>query len=296
MLSGTNTGVGGMYARAGAESNPADTGRSFGQQLSGAELSQRTRYAPPGNAREENLLGPLANDTNNAKYPSHANFDASQPVKYDVPSEYKENFQNKAALRKAISDETGPVMRVDTIGQDEVDYLAAMKSQGELADFDRYVNSMIDPRQPGNLKWLMEIYPQFVDRRIRQVHTDYEFALRNQLIDSWGVNTFDDLHFKYLVDQGKIEGPSLQREANQFADDRYASGFLSPAQWLGAGDNRPEGLRLPFASAKTGKKPDDPSDWELNNSAQPLGKGRRTADLARGMQSTRQPAAARRFG
>ena len=44
MLSGTNTGVGGMYARAGAESNPADTGRSFGQQLSGAELSQRTRY------------------------------------------------------------------------------------------------------------------------------------------------------------------------------------------------------------------------------------------------------------
>jgi hypothetical protein len=52
---------------------------------------------------------------------------------------------------------------------------------------------MIDPRQPGNLKWLMEIYPQFVDRRIKQVHTDYEFALRNQLIDSWGVNTFDDL-------------------------------------------------------------------------------------------------------
>ena len=282
MLSGTNTGVGGMYARAGAESNPADTGRSFGQQLSGAELAQRTRYAPPGNAAPEQLLYGQSADP--AKYPSHANLDASQPVKYDVPSEYKENFQNKAALRKAISDETGPVLRVDNIGQDEVDYLAAMKSQGELADFDRYVNSMIDPRQPGNLKWLMEIYPQFVDRRIRQVHTDYEFALRNQLIDSWGVNTFDDLHFKYLVDQGKIEGPSLKREPNQFADDRYASGFLSPAQWLGAGDNRPTGLRLPFASAKTGKMPNDPDDWALNNAGQPLGRNRRTTDLARGMQ------------
>jgi len=32
------------------------------------------------------------------------------------------------------------VQRVDTVGQDEVEYLAAMKSQGELADFDRYVN------------------------------------------------------------------------------------------------------------------------------------------------------------
>jgi hypothetical protein len=276
MLSGMNTGAMGLYNRAGGESNPADTGRGFGQQLSGAELSARTRYAPPGNARPEEMLegGPA---------PKHVNLDATQPVKYDVPSEYKENFQNKAAVRAAIKAETKQdVVRVDTIGEDEVAYLSAMKSQGELADFDRYVNSMIDPRQPGNLKWLMEIYPQFVDRRIKQVHTDYEFALRNQLIDSWGVNTFDDLHFKYLVDQGKIDGPELRRP--NFVDDTYADGFLSPARWLGAGDNRPMGLRLPFASAKTGKKPADPSLWELDNENQPLGNNRRTADLARGMQ------------
>jgi hypothetical protein len=267
-----------MYARAGAESNPAETGRSFGTQLSAAELSARTRYAPPSNALPEQML-------NGADKPSHANLDATQPVKYDVPSEYKENFQNKAAVRAAIQAETKQaVVRVDNIGDDEVAYLSAMKSQGELADFDRYVNSMIDPRQPGNLKWLMEIYPQFVDRRIKQVHTDYEFALRNQLIDSWGVNTFDDLHFKYLVDQGKIEGPELRRE-NFALDDSYADGFLSPAKWLGAGDNRKRGLRLPFASAKTGKMPaGGPDEWELNNFDQPLGVNRKTADLAKGMQ------------
>ena len=268
-----------MYARAGAESNPAETGRSFGTQLSAAELSARTRYAPPSDARPEvPLRGP--NDL-----PSTVNLDATQPVKYDVPSYEKENFVNKAAVRDGIKAETGKdVIRVDNIGDDEVAYLAAMKSQGELADFDRYVNSMIDPRQPGNLKWLMEIYPQFVDRRIKQVHTDYEFALRNQLIDSWGVNTFDDLHFKYLVDQGKIEGPQLRRD-NFAKDDDYAAGFLSPANWLGAGDNRPDGLRLPFASAKTGKKPaGGPQSWELNNKKQPLGRGRGTADLAAGMQ------------
>ena len=62
----------------------------------------------------------------------------------------------------------------------------------------------MDPRKPGNLKWLMEVYPDYVSRRIGQVHTDYEFALRNQMIDSWGINTFDDLHFKYLVDQGIV--------------------------------------------------------------------------------------------
>lgn len=280
--SGTGTGVGAMYNRAGPEANPADTGRAFGNALTDLELSHRTRYADPSAGRPE-FMHPNAQGTP----PDHVNLSATQPVKYDVPTQYKENFVNKAALRDAIAKETKKdVIRVDAIGDDEVEYLAQMKAQGELADFDRYVNTMIDPRQPGNLKWLMEIYPQFVDRRLKQVHTDYEFALRNQLIDSWGVNTFDDLHFKYLVDQGKIDGPELRRQ--YFADDIYAPGFLSPAHFLGVGDNKENGLRLPFASAKTGAKPaNGPEDWSISNVNAPLGTGRTTAELAVGMQRNR---------
>ena len=277
-----------MYARAGAASNPADTGRAFGQYLTDTELNARTHYAAPSKGRGEeiaNLNGSVRPDVNLSE---------SQPVKYDVPSQYKENFENKKAVRDAINAQEigrdGPpnVIRTDPIGDDEVQYLSAMKAQGELADFDRYVNTMIDPRQPGNLKWLMEIYPQFVDRRIQQVHTDYEYALRNQLIDSWGVNTFDDLHFKYLVDQGKIEGPSLMREDNSYADDKYAPSFLSPSHFLGGSDIRPNGgLRLPFASAKIGQQPNNINDWNLDNADAVLGRGRTTKELAQGMQSTK---------
>jgi hypothetical protein len=112
----------------------------------------------------------------------------------------------RQAIRQAAGGEAlgENVIRTDPISDEEVSYLQAMKDQSELADFDKYVNSLVDPRKPGNLKWLMEIYPEFVNRRLSQVHTDYEYALRNQLIDSWGINTFDDLHFKYLVDQNKI--------------------------------------------------------------------------------------------
>ena len=273
-----------MYARAGPETNPANVGRSFGTALTQSELSQRTKFARPTAANEETMLAP------DGVAPRQANLDPSQPVKYDVPSEYKENFKNKAAVREGIKEATGKdVLRVDNIGPDEVEYLAQMKAQGELADFDRYVNSMIDPRQPGNLKWLMEIYPQFVDRRIKQVHTDYEFALRNQLIDSWGVNTFDDLHFKYLVDQGKIDGPELMR-SKPLLDDSYAPGFLSPfnQKFDALGDNRPKGLRLPFASAKTGKMPGGARGqeylYELSNENAPVGNARTTRDLAIGMQ------------
>ena len=274
-----------MYARAGPETNPANVGRSFGTALTQAELSQRTKFARPTNANAETLINMDDRDA-----PRQVNLDPSQPVKYDVPSEYKENFKNKAAVRDGIKAATGKdVLRVDNIGPDEVEYLAQMKAQGELADFDRYVNTMIDPRKPGNLKWLMEIYPQFVDRRIKQVHTDYEYALRNQLIDSWGVNTFDDLHFKYLVDQGKIEGPELIR-SKALLDDSYAPGFLSPfnSTFNALGDNRRKGLRLPFASAKTGKMPGGARDqeylYELSNENAPVGNARSTRALAIGMQ------------
>ena len=101
------------------------------------------------------------------------------------------------------------VLRTDPITEQEVEYLKTMEEQAELADFDRYVQTLINPRKPGNMKFLMEIYPQFVERRIQQAHTDYSYAIRKQMIDQWGVNTFDDLHFLYLMDQGKVGGPAL---------------------------------------------------------------------------------------
>ena len=289
MLTGTGTGVGQLYRNAGPESLPADIGSQFGNRLMQEELVQKMKYTAPTGPREEQLLNPAVR----AQLANTVNLDATQPVKYMVPTPYGEKFKDKAEIRAAINSEPTPagrapnVIRTDPIGDDEVAYLRQMKAQGELADFDRYVNTMIDPRQPGNLKWLMEIYPQFVQRRLSQVHTDYEFALRNQLIDSWGVNTFDDLHFKYLVDQDKITGPTLKRE--KYADSDYAAGFLSPwnMEWAALGDRRPKGLRIPFASAKTGRYSEiDPSRLELSNENQPLGQDRTTKRLARGMHNT----------
>jgi hypothetical protein len=206
------------------------------------------------------------------------------PVKYDVPSHYKEHFQAQEELLQGIEAGTGEkVQRNIAVGEDEVNYLQSMKKQAELADFDRYVHTLIDPRKPGNLKWLMEIYPEYVNRRIQQVHTDYEFALRNQMIDSWGINTFDDLHFKYLVDQGKVDGPRLERRLQ--TADRYAPGLLSP--WTFKHDAAGPSLKLPFASAQIGKRPSDnnPQNWQLSTDDQPMAMaaGRRPAEMAASM-------------
>lgn len=248
-----------------------DLGAGTAAMLNAAELGARQQYAPPTTFPEREAprnanIGPLQNDA-----PEYYNYQGGDPVKYSVPTAQKERMQARQAIRDANGklDNIG-VVRTDPISEEEVSYLQAMQAQAEIADFDRYVSTLVDPRKPGNLKWLMEVYPEFVQRRIGQVHSDYEFALRNQMIDSWGINTFDDLHFKYLVDQGKVDGPRLGRHRD--AGDLYAPGVLSPWSYT----KRKIGtLKLPFASAKSGRRPEgeNKDNWSLAASTMETGRG-----------------------
>ena len=193
----------------------------------------------------------------------------------------------RQAIRDAVSTTVAgseAVPRPYPITDEEVDYLQTMMSQAKLADFDMYVNSFVDPRKPGNLKWLMGVYPEFVNRRLQQVHTDYEFALRNQLIDQWGINTFDDLHFKYLVDQGKVTGPRLLHRKP--VDAAYHTGWLAPymGMTVAVAEPRPNGVRLPFASDRV-SGPADRDNWVQSDAGQPLAGNRSFHQMAREMMA-----------
>jgi len=173
------------------------------------------------------------------------------------------------------------VQRTDPITDEEVQYLKYMEDTSELAKFDQYVESFIDPRQPGSMKFLMEVYPEYVNRRLQQAHADYEYALRNQMIDSWGINTFDDLYFKYMVDQGKLQGPSLVRTGTRLAD-KYAPGILSYLAFA-TKFNDQDKLGLPFNSAKTGRQPTLGTSWAVSRADMPLSAGGTREQMARNM-------------
>ena len=272
-----------LYNSAGNESMPADTGMGMGRQLYDAELAAKSRYAEPSMGPEQTvMLGTATRGTAKHDIPVDTNLMGPLPVKYTVPSAMKERMQARQAIRKeaGVGLQTN-MLRTDPISEEEVDYLQSMQDQAELADFDRYVNSLIDPRKPGNLKWLMEIYPDFVNRRIKQVHTDYEYALRGQMIDSWGINTFDDLHFKYLQDQGKITGPYLTSNARPGED--YKAGILAPAAFA---SGKLRCVRLPFASARFGQSAADGAQWRMSDEGQPMVSGRSMDDMAKAMYAT----------
>jgi hypothetical protein len=194
---------------------------------------------------------------------------------YDAASHEKEALELKqdvyeAARKRAANDSAAAGSAVVHSGGDlkeEIAYVKRMKDQAELAKFDDYVTTMIDPREPGNLQWLMEVYPSFVTRRLQQAHSEYEFALRKQMIDQWGVNTFDDLHFLYMCDQGNFgDMPILTRRQTATPGDKYAAGYFGPY------NHKKKGLKgnkmgMPFSSADYGLKPAAGQTWELDRAA-----------------------------
>lgn len=241
----------------------ADLGGAKAAELESYKMEQQQKYSLPiGGAAMSRPPGA----------PEWYNYAGLQPAKYDLPSQAKERMMAKQALREAVPATNNGVTRTDPITDFEVDYVQAMKRQAELADFDRYVNTLVDPKKPGNLKWLMEVYPEFVHRRIAQVHDDYDFAIRNQMIDNWGINTLDDLHFKYLVDQGKITGSRLGKRVP--VDSLYEVGSLAPYANRALAGQKFEGnrgnIRLPYASEPGNEH------WIQTASGQPLARGDRS--------------------
>jgi len=224
-----------------------------GREIANAEMGAKQRYTTPTTFPD----GSAAISGDGRPVGQYNEQQAPAPVKYNVPGPQEQYMRNREEIRKtAGSNLTSGVMRTDPITDQEVAYLQKTKDQAEVADFDVYVISLINPRKPGELQWLMSVYPDFVQRRIEQVHQDYEFALRNQMIDMWGINTKDDLMFKYLVDQKKVDGPRLGR--HKPLSDTYASGALSPFVHIFSGDSKVPGeLYAPFSSARDGAKPSD---------------------------------------
>ena len=246
----------------------AGMGGEMAGKLHDYEMMNRQKMVPPVGG--EDMARP-------AGAPDWYNYSGMAPAKYSMPNEMKDRMVARAAIRDAAADVgSSAVPRPDPIQDMEVDYLQAMQKQSELADFDRYINTLVDVRKPGNLKWLMEVYPEFVHRRVAQVHDDYDFAIRKQMIENWGVNTFDDLHFLYLCDQGKIDGPELSKRASK--DSMYKTGWLAPFQFW---QKHKPGVQLPFASANAGQRPSNRTDWTQSDSGQPLGGGRDLNTMAR---------------
>ena len=220
------------------QAGPAETQAQAGNQAA-QEQALRIHHSRP-TVFEGAVLEPGSG--NERRY----NEDPAMPAKHSTPSEYKDRLAVKNDLIAELNRDGAAgggqgVMRTAPITEDEINFVRQTEAEKRLEEFDAYVQTLIDPRKPGNLQWLMEVYPDFVERRVKQIHDDHQYAMKNALIDGFGVNSFNDLFFKYNVDQGIIGGPMLRREEN--AAQFYQPGSMS---FIPSAHDRPA---LPYSSA-----------------------------------------------
>ena len=270
--SGNSQTAMGLYNSAGMSQ---DGGAREASELGSKIFGGLQQYAPPARGPASTMApGANAPGSGNADgtYPREYYMGEQPPAKQAVPTAQQERMATRQAVREAASAQAGGgagVPRPDPITDEEVNYVMAMKDQAELADFDRWVSKLVNPRAPGELAWLRSIYPEYQQRRNSQAHADYQFAIKSQMIDQWGLQSFDDLVFLYMKDQGKIKGPHLTNIVP--AGNAYQPSFLGP---YGAKTrdqrSRGSGLRLPFASARWGVRPQGdgtPADMDRWNMA-----------------------------
>jgi hypothetical protein len=301
----TGNSASNFLGMSGKNAKPADPtfNEHIGRSNEAKAMEYAKKYATPSHANNAELQNGLTWRDNNVNVdqatrgtrdvPHWYSTREGPPVAYDGPSEWKERWQIKSAVREAANEEMqanagrAHVVRTDPITDEEVTYVKHMKDQAELIKFDEYVEKFIDPRQPGNMKWLMDVYPDYVKRRLEQSHADYEFAMRKQMIESWGINSFDDLHFQFLIDQGRLKGPSLEQDRKRpRLNDTYAPGLFSP--WnFNTKDPHMDALFMPFAQARHGHKPGQPTNWAVNRSV--ASKGTSYPELARGLYDVKNP-------
>ena len=132
-----------------------DTGAGTAAELDATLMAYQQAYSDPVRFNAES-------NVNNAPFqagqeiPAGYNTSGPYPAKYSLPTPAKERIQARQALRAtAPTPAAGQgTQMVDTVSEDEIDYLQGMQRQSELADYDRYVSTLVDPRQPGQLRWL----------------------------------------------------------------------------------------------------------------------------------------------
>ena len=77
-------------------------------------------------------------------------------------------------------------------------------------ELEKAFDSLINPRNPGNpqVKRLYSMCPRLLSKRLMLAHKTHDDAIRKNMVDQWRINLGakkDDMRFKYLVDQGKIQ-------------------------------------------------------------------------------------------
>lgn len=149
------------------------------------------------------------------------------PGEYAYPTHARDRFLMKQKLKESAAlAPTGGTNQVLnwSVGNDDMDVMMDLEKARRTYEFHLWIEKHIDIRKPGNLRWIQEVAPDFLSYKMNALDTSLKLAKKKAEIEALGIQSEEDLKFKFMVDNDMLRDG---REAND--TNRYVRGFFNPA-------------------------------------------------------------------
>ena len=130
----------------------------------------------------------------------------------------------------------------------EADYsvLTRKNREKELVAFDAFVSRYLDPtRDPAIAQYLKQIYPEFIDRRLKEIDSKLEIQRKLAQIKIKGTPDKEDLLFLFTLEQLALDQNLPWQQFDEWlrapvfdpnppgVSSTFSRGLLNARKWLG---------------------------------------------------------------
>lgn len=118
-----------------------------------------------------------------------------------------------------------PGFKVD-LTQKDIDAIEKLRQEKLQIEFDDWVVETINIADPGEARWLQQMYPQFWKRREKFLDDRINVEARAAKIRLRGIKTIEDMKFLFAVSKGYIQLPDATAFSTNPGGSNYVKGFF----------------------------------------------------------------------
>lgn len=137
-------------------------------------------------------------------------------------SKLDEEMSTRAALSKGTPGKT-PYGRLPDLKQQELQWLREKAAAAEEANFQAWFAQNYDKLAPAEKKRARELFPSFYKQRDRLLKSQADQLVRYAQLKLHGVQSYEDLILKYLVESGQVNLEPLEQLLNPEEGARQAT-------------------------------------------------------------------------
>lgn len=148
------------------------------------------------------------------------------PGIYAYPDAKRERFLMKQQLKetKALAPpkDSGQTLTW-TPDKEDVDVMMDLEQARRTFEYHRWIESLMDIRLPGNLRWLQENAPDFLQYKMNALNTALKMFEQEAKIKMLGIQSEEDLQYAFMKSNDMLRDGRTMDNKN-----RYVRGFFNP--------------------------------------------------------------------